>query len=179
MMRVERLRNFVLAIFIGVGITGQAAQAHQTLLAWKNTRPSSLTVNLYAEPAYGPQLLHILQVAATHKVLMMSYATGVHHYYPTIQSTDSWFLVGGLLLPSDRARILANMRDAEVVVEDTAHFPWFIDRDPEVQAELRSMCLTDVTRDFQIWWRHPPESAVCKVNQRQTKSSAELMAAGR
>jgi hypothetical protein len=176
---VKWSRNFLLIVFACIGVMGAAGQARRTLAAWKNTHPSALSANLYAEPEYGPQLAEILQIASTQKVLMMSNATGVHSYYPTLKSADSWFLVAAQMFPSDKARVLANIRDADVVVEDTTHVPYFTDRDPDVQAELRSMCLTDVTRDFQIWWRHPPESAVCKPNQRQTRSSAESMAAGR
>jgi hypothetical protein len=173
LLRFERWRNLFLLALICFGFTGQAARARQTLIAWRTTHPSPLTANLYAEPEYGPELSKIVAIAATHNVLMMSYATGVHHYYPSLHSTNSWFLVSGLMLPADRERILANMRMADVVVEDTAHFPWFIDRDADVQSELQSMCLTDVTRDFQTWWRHPPESATCKVNMRNTGSATE------
>jgi hypothetical protein len=169
----ERWRNLLLLAMICFGIAGQASVARQTLIAWRTTQRSPLTANLYAEPEYGPELSKIVAIAATHNVLMMSYASGVHHYYPSLHSTDSWFLGLGLILPADRERILANMRAADIVVEDTAHFPWFIDRDPDVQRELQSMCLTDVTRDFQIWWRHPPESATCKINMRNTRSKAE------
>jgi hypothetical protein len=176
---VRRSRNILLILFACIGLMGTAGQARRTLSAWRGTHPSAVTANLYAEPEYGPQLAKILQIASTQKVLMMSNATGVHYYYPALKSADSWFLVAAQMFPSDKERVLANVRDADVVVEDTTHVPYFTDRDPDVQAELRSMCLTDVTRDFQIWWRHPPESAVCKANQRQLKSSAESMAAGR
>ena len=175
----KRSSNILLILFACIGLMGTAGQARRTLSSWRATHPSALTANLYAEPEYGPQLAKILQIASTQKVLMMSNATGVHYYYPALKSADSWFLVAAQMFSSDKQRVLANVRDADVVVEDTTHVPYFTDRDPDVQAELRSMCLTDVTRDFQIWWRHPPESAVCKPNQRQTKSSAESMAAGR
>jgi hypothetical protein len=162
-------QNRLLILFICIGLCAQAAQARATLIAWKDTRRSPITKNLYAEPEYGPQISKILEIAATHKVLMMSNATGVH-YYPAISSPDAWFLMPNQQLPPDVERIVADVRAADVVVEDTTHVPYFTDRNPEVQAELRSMCLTDVTRDFQIWWRHPPESAACKVNMRNTRS---------
>ncbi|WP_353073003.1 hypothetical protein [Tunturiibacter gelidiferens] len=166
-------QNRLLILFICVGLCAQAAQARATLTAWKETHRSPITKNLYAEPEYGPQMAKILEIASNHKVLMMSNATGVHNYYPTVGSPDTWFLMPNQQLPTDRERILADVRAAEVVVEDTTHVPYFTDRDPDVQAELRSMCLTDVTRDFQIWWRHPLESAACKVNMRNTRSGPQ------
>jgi len=168
----KQYRHRLLILFICVGVLAQAEQVRRTRAAWKSTRPSAITANLYAEPQYGPQMEKILEIAKTQKVLMMSNPTGVHNYYPTLRSADSWFLVAGQMFPSDHERVLGNIRDADVIVEDTAHVPYFTDRDPDVQAQLRSMCLTDVMEDFQIWWRHPPESAVCKVNLRKTHSSA-------
>ena len=165
-----RWRSSLLILFTLIGVGAQAAQARQTLWAWQNTHRSAVTANLYAEPEYAPQLAHILKIAETQKVLMMSNATGVHHYYPSLRSADTWFLVDTQMFPADHARVLANIRDADVVVEDTAHVPYFTDRDPEIQSQLRSMCLTEVTRDFQIWWRHPPSSVECKINQRKTAS---------
>jgi hypothetical protein len=163
-----RWRSSLLILFTLIGVGAQAAQVRQTLWAWKNTHPSALTANLYAEPEYAPQLAHILKIAETQKVLMMSNATGVHHYYPSLRSADTWFLGETQMFPADHERVLANIRDADVVVEDTTHVPYFTDRDPEVQSYLRSMCLTEVTRNFQIWWRHPPNSVECRINQRQT-----------
>jgi hypothetical protein len=83
------------------------------------------------------------------------------------------------MFPSDHERVIANIKDADVVVEDTTHVPYFTDRDPDVQAQLRSMCLTDVMQDFQIWWRHPPDSATCKVNPRPSQSKTESPASTR
>jgi hypothetical protein len=171
-----RWRNRLLILLTCIGVMGQAATARRTLSAWKNTRPSALTMNLYAEPEFGPQLTKILDIAKTQKLLMMSNPTGVHHYYPTIHSADTWFLVKSQMFPSDHERVIANIKDADVVVEDTTHVPYFTDRDPDVQAQLRSMCLTDVMRDFQIWWRHPPDSAICKVNPRSSQSKTESTA---
>jgi hypothetical protein len=63
------------------------------------------------------------------------------------------------------------MRSADVVVEDTVNPPWFIDRDPEAIQEIRGMCLTEVTKHFQIWWKTPPDGAVCRPNPRQAPGS--------
>jgi hypothetical protein len=56
-----------------------------------------------------------------------------------------------------------------VVVEDLNGATAFIDGDEDVQGLLGSMCLTDVTPNFQVWWRQPlnPEKTVCKANVRR------------
>ena len=172
---IVRWRDRLLVLMTCIGVLGQAATVRRTYSDWKNTHSSALTMNLYAEPQYGPELTKILKIAETQKVLMMSNPTGIHHYYPTIHSADTWFLVKTQMFPSDHERVLANIQDADVVVEDTTHVPYFTDRDPDVQAQLRSMCLTDVMQDFQIWWRHPPDSATCKVNLRPSHGREDLV----
>jgi hypothetical protein len=173
---VKRFRNSLLILFVCIGVMSQAVQARQTVAAWKNTHPSPLTANLYAEPEYGAQMSKILEIAKTQKVVLMSYATGMYHYYPTLKPVDSWFLLGGQMSLGDRERVLGNMRDADVIVEDTTYVPWFIERDPEAIREMGTMCLTDTIRDFQIWWRHPPSSAVCKSDPLRLRgdSSSEV-----
>jgi len=173
LLTVPRWQTRSLILFVCIGLCAQMAQARLTLAAWRDTRRSPITKNLYAEPEYAAQMAKILEIASTNKLLMMSNATGVHGYYPTIGSPDAWFLMPHQQLPADRQRILADIRAADVVVEDTTHVPYFTDRDPDVQAQLRSMCLTDVTRDFQIWWRHQPQSATCKINMRDTRTRPE------
>jgi len=172
-------RGVLLGLFICIGFLAQGEQVRHTLWAWKNTHPSPLTANLYAEPEYGPEMAKIMGIAKTQKVLMMSNATGVHHYYPSLRSADSWFLVVAQMFPSDRERVYANLRDADVVVEDTTHSPYFTDRDPVVQGELSSMCLTDVTQNFEIFWRNPPPSEPCLVNRRQRGFGAPPAPSGR
>lgn len=176
LLTIPHWQNRSLILFICIGLCAQLGQARLTLAAWRGTHRYPVTKNLYAEPEYAAQMTKILEIASTKKLLMMSNATGVHGYYPTISSPDAWFLMPHQQLPADRERIIAGVRAAEVVVEDTTHVPYFTDRDPDVQAQLRSMCLTDVTRDFQIWWRNPPAPATCRVNKRDTRSSAESTA---
>ena len=179
LLSVRRWRGVLLGLFICIGFLAQGEQVRHTLWAWKNTHPSPLTANLYAEPEYGPEMAKIMGIAKTQKVLMMSNATGVHHYYPSLRSADSWFLVVAQMFPSDRERVYANLRDADVVVEDTTHSPYFTDRDPVVQGELSSMCLTDVTQNFEIFWRNPPPSETCLVNRRQRGFGAPPAPSGR
>ncbi|WP_158942565.1 hypothetical protein [Granulicella sp. S190] len=169
---VPRYRKRLLILFACIGLMAQASQIRHSLSSWKETSPSSLTARLYAEPEYPSEMAHILQIAATQKVLLMSNATGVHHFYPKLMPVNSWFLVSGLMAPPDRERVLASMRSADVIVEDTVNPPWFIDRDPEAIKEVRGMCLTEVTKHFQIWWKTPPDGAVCKANPRQTPGNA-------
>jgi hypothetical protein len=164
---VARYRTRLLIAFTCIGLVAQIGQLRRSVASWKETHPSPLTANLYAEPEYPTEMAHILQISSTQKVLLMSNATGVPHYYPTLMPIKSWFLVSGLMAPPDRLRVLASMREADVIVEDTVNAPWFIDRDPEAISEIHLLCLTEVSKHFQIWWRHPANGTECRINPRQ------------
>jgi hypothetical protein len=168
---VARYRTRLLIAFTCIGLVAQIGQLRRSVASWKETHPSPLTANLYAEPEYPTEMAHILQISSTQKVLLMSNATGVPHYYPTLMPIKSWFLVSGLMAPPDRLRVLASMREADVIVEDTVNAPWFIDRDPEAISEIRSLCLTEVSKHFQIWWRHPANGTECRINPRQPQAA--------
>jgi hypothetical protein len=78
-------------------------------------------------------------------------------------SPDLWFLTFGQMLPQDKDRLLAQIDGAEVIVEDLASPTTVVDQDDDVQARLQRLCMTDVTKNFRTWWRHPPEGAECRT----------------
>ena len=61
----------------------------------------------------------IVELSKRTNLLLLTYATGVHHYFPTIDTAESWLIQWGQTLPPDRERLLAKLRTAEVVVEDS------------------------------------------------------------
>lgn len=168
-LSLGRFQKILLTMFVGLGILGQANQARLTWLAWRYTRPSAQTVGLYADPAWTAEWAHIVQISRSQKLFLLSYGTGPHHYFPTVETADVWFVRTGQLFPADKQRLLEKIEHADVVVEDLKGATSFIDRDENVQSQLRSMCLTDLTSNFQVWWRHPlnPEKTVCKPNPRR------------
>ncbi len=148
---------------------GQSALVRRTWLDWRETRPSLDSANLYASPAWTEEWSKILEISKTKRVLLLSYGTGVHHYFPRIETADVWFLRKGQLFPADNQRLLTKIQDADVIVEDLSGPTSAIDADDDIQSQLSSMCLTNVTSNFQVWWRHPPnpEQAVCMPNPRR------------
>ena len=64
--------------------------------------------------------------------------------------------------------MLTQMKGADILVEDLEWPTEVIDDDPAFRRELDSLCITDITPNFQIWWRHPSdaEAAACKTNPR-------------
>jgi hypothetical protein len=164
-----RWQKLIFVAFVAWGVLGQSALIRRTWLDWMETRPSVDSANLYADPAWTAEWSKILEISKTKTVLLLSYGTGVHHYFPSIQTADVWFLRTGQLFPADEQRLLAKIQDADVVVEDLSGPTSAIDGDDDIQVRLNSMCLTDVTPDFQVWWRHPlnPEKTVCMKNARQ------------
>ena len=164
-----RLRKVFLVTFVTFGIMGQSALVRRTWLDWRETRPSLDSANLYASPAWTEEWSKILEISKTKRVLLLSYGTGVHHYFPSIQTADVWFLRKGQLFPADNQRLLTKIQDADVIVEDLSGPTSAIDADDDIQSQLSSMCLTNVTSNFQVWWRQPLnlEQTVCMPNQRQ------------
>jgi hypothetical protein len=171
-----RWRKVLLVTFVALGVLSQSALVRRTWLDWKETRPSLQSANLYAEPAWTEEWSKILEISKTKKVLLLSYGTGVHHYFPTIQTADVWFLRTGQLFPADKRRLLAKIQDADVIVEDLSGPTSAIDADEDIQSRLSSMCLTDVTLNFQIWWRHPwdSEQMVCMPNARRKQLTGSV-----
>lgn len=164
-----RWRKVFLVTFVTLGVIGQSALVRRTWLDWRETRPALDSANLYANPAWTAEWSKILEISKTKKVLLLSYGTGIHHYFPSIQTPDVWFLRVGQLFPADEQRLLAKIQDADVIVEDLSGPTSAIDADDNIQSRLSSMCLTDVTANFQVWWRNPlnPEKTVCEPNARR------------
>jgi hypothetical protein len=75
----------------------------------------------------------------------------------------------GELLPADKARVTAQLDNAEVVVLDLTSPTSLVDMDAEIQQRLHSLCLTESTAYFQIWQRRSAESESlpCIANPRR------------
>jgi hypothetical protein len=165
----EMLRKRIVMMLAVVGLLGTAAQARRTLLDWQTSVRNADTANLYAHTDWAREWSGVLQLSHEHKLFLFSYGTGQHHYFPTVESPNVWFVRTGQMFPSDKGRVLAQLQGAEIVVEDLGGATSFIDYDPDVQQYLKQMCLTDVSPNFQIWRRASIESAsaACKQNLRR------------
>ena len=126
------------------------------------------TANFYAHADWVKDWGDVLQLSRNHNLFLFSYGTGQHHYFPTVESPNVWFVRTGQMFPADKQRVMSQLQNAEIVVEDLGGATSFIDYDPEVQQYLSQMCLTDVTANFQIWRKTsiPPRNAVCRQNPR-------------
>jgi hypothetical protein len=171
LLRSERRRKAALLIFTGVGILAETGQAYKTFTAWRTTRPSAETVNLYSEPAWTAEWSGIVRMSAEQKVLLLSYATGVHNYFPSIRNPEVWFLYPGQLLQSDRQRILDAIQDADVIVEDRNGSSAVVDWDQDIEARLETMCQTSSTQNFRIWWKQAPDPAACNRQNARIEST--------
>jgi hypothetical protein len=152
-------RNVLVTLFLALGIAGQATLAHDAWKGWKETKSPAATSNLYADAGWVAEWKDILELSTHRKLLFFSYSTGAHHYFPTIDSPDTWMLREGLLLPADKARVTQQLDNADVVVLDLTSPTDLVDMDADVQRHLNSLCLTQSTAYFQIWWRRSPEAA--------------------
>jgi len=148
-----RLRKTLLIAVIGLGALGESYQLYRTYLSWQTTRPGPNTAGLYADPGFADEWSQILRESRGHKVLALSYATGIHNYYPQVESPEVWFVQPGLLYPADMQRILGQIEHADTVVEDMTSPTTLVDYNPQVQAELARMRLTSSTAHFRVWQR--------------------------
>jgi hypothetical protein len=102
-------------------------------------------------------------------VLMLSYATGVHHYFPQIASPDVWTLDVGEMTDQDLRRVLAQIDVADVIVQDLTSPDVLVDTNADIQRRLDAMCLVSVTADMQIWVRRGAQTPgeTCRTNPRR------------
>jgi hypothetical protein len=148
------VQKSLVGIFIVLGISGYVGQARNTWLAWRYTQPTTFAPHLYAKPDWSDEWLKIVQLSGDHKVLVLSYGTGAHHYFPSVENADVWTLQFGQLFEADEQRLLSKIQAAEVVVEDVSLGPLeVLYYDKNVQREFQSLCLTESTENYQIWWR--------------------------
>jgi hypothetical protein len=162
-------RKVLVTLFLGLGIAGQATLAHAVWQGWKEINSPTATANLYANADWVAEWKKILDLSTHQNLLLFSYSTGAHHYFPTIHSPAAWMLREGLLLPADKARVMEQLDNSDVVVLDLTSPTDLVDMDTGVQRHLYSLCLTQTTAYFQIWWRRSPESAnlTCIANPRR------------
>lgn len=146
------MRTMLLTLFLGFGIAGQATLARAALHGWKEIK-SPETANLYVEKKWASEWKDILDLSKHHSLLLLSYSTGAHHYFPTVNSPDIWTLQQGQLFPADKSRVLQQLDGAEVVVLDMTSPNELIAADTDIQSHLHSLCLTDSTANFQVWQR--------------------------
>lgn len=153
MLPQRKMRKTLTVLWIGLGLAGQAILAHATLQDWKGVKSPALTANLYAAPAWAAEWKNILELSTHENLLLFSYGTGVHHYFPTIHSPEVWTLQEGQLLPADKAHVIQQLDSADVVVLDMTSPTYLMNMDPDIHQHLHSRCLTQSNSYFQIWLR--------------------------
>ena len=159
-MQQRRLRTMLLVAFIVLGVLGQAAFFRTVSESWKQVRSPQLTANLYADAGWMNEWKQILDLSQRKNLLLLSYSTGAHHYFPTVHSPDLWVLQVGQLMPSDKARVLAQMDAARVVVLDVTSPIDVVEKDADLQSHLHQLCLIRASASFQVWER-PAAGAQC------------------
>ncbi len=145
------LRKTLLVMFVGLGILSHSSQAYRTWLAWKTTRPYVVGANtFYAKPEWITDWSNILRISTQRKLLLLSYGTGVHHYFPSVQTADAWFLQPGQLFAADKQRLLSKIEGADVVAEDLTGPTTLIETDEDIQRQLNFLCPSESTANFRV-----------------------------
>jgi len=162
-------RKVLLAIFVVLGIAGQATLARDAWKSWKEIKSPTATANLYADAGWVAEWKNILELSTHRNLLLFSYSTGVHNYFPSVHSPDIWTLQLGQLLPADKARVMQQFDEADAVVLDLTSPTALVDKDADIQRHLDSLCLTQSTTYFQVWRRRssPPANLACLADPRR------------
>lgn len=153
-----KLRGGLLACFSLLALTGNAWQIRDTWRAW-HQHASAEMAGLYATSELTAEWQNIVRMAADHPLLLLTYGTGAHHYFPSIQGPRVWFLEVGLLLPGDKARVLAQIQSAQIVV--VGHDSHLEAYDPRFRDEVTAMCLIKVGKTYDIWQRRSSPAEKC------------------
>lgn len=162
-----RIRKSLVGIFVLLGILGYAGQTRNMWLAWRDTQPTAFAPHLYAKPDWSDEWSKIVETSTKYKLLLLSYGTGAHHWFPGVENADVWTLQFGQLFDVDEQRLLSKIQAAEVVVEDVSLGPLeVLYYDQNIQREFESLCLTGSMENYQIWWRLPSNQnrSDCKTN---------------
>lgn len=162
------VRSVFVTLFLGLGIAGQATLVRDDLRAWQEIKSPTTTANLYANAEWANEWKQLLERSNRENLLLFSYSTGAHHYFPTVHSPDVWTLQEGQLLPGDKARLMQQFDMASVVVLDLTSPTTIADTDADFQRRLHALCLTQSTVYFQTWWRRSlkPVNLPCIANPR-------------
>jgi len=136
-------------------VMGQGALARADVQAWKQVRDPVATANLYADKGWLAEWRPILERSKRQNLLFLAYSTGAHRYFPTVHSPEIWFTLLGQLLPGDKARVLAQIDAADVVVLDPTSPEAVVFVDKDIQRHLAAFCWRPATSNFQVLVRTP------------------------
>lgn len=175
-MIAGRFRKVLIATFFTLGILSHVNQASTTLWLWRATTPTPESRNFYAFPSVVKDWTGVVELSKAKKLFLLTYATGVHHYYPTVDTPDSWIINWGQLLPPDKERLMAKLNSAEIVVEDLTRITTIFERDEDIERALASLCLVSKGKHFIIWSRTPPDPATgeCKFYYRELPADIRM-----
>jgi len=158
-LSLGRWRDWLMIGIVGLGALGNWAQVHETWSAWRETRKFPDTAGLYATRDWAPEWTEVLRLSRERSVLLLSYGTGAHNYFPTLQSPDSWTLQWGQMRPADMERLVAKIAAVDVVVEDLSGPTLLIEQTPAITQALADFCLVRQTPNFRTFWKRTPSQS--------------------
>jgi len=153
LLPLARWRPVLIGIFMTIGVLGEFNQVAYTRYVWKATRPSPQSANLYASADFVGEWSRVIDLSKSQRTLVLSYSSGLKHYFPSIDNADVWTLQTGEVFESDRQRLLTKMRAADVIAEDLTGPTGIFETDPDIVSELGKLCLIAKGKSFIIWKR--------------------------
>jgi hypothetical protein len=155
LMPANGLRATLLAVFLAAGVLGQLNQLAYNYFLWRTTQPSTRSAGFYAPAAFVDQWSEIVALSLQQPTLVLSYSSGLKHYFPSVDNADVWTVQVGEIFENERQGLLEKLRRSDVIAEDLTGPTELFDSDPDVKAELARLCLTERNASFVIWKRVP------------------------
>ena len=159
LLQSRRWQIAIATALVVLGLLSERTELGEQKLVWKTWSKSADTANLYAPNDFHPEWKAILALAAQRNLFLVSYGTGVSHYFPQIATAPSWFFLPKSVLPPEDAYVLKHIQDADVVVEYIGAPTLYIDGNAEWQAALQQFPIKMRGQYFRIWMRSEQDGA--------------------
>ena len=161
----RRVRIAICSVLLVLGLLSQKSETRANLKLG-NGSIGQLQPGGYMFPKnFDKEWENVITLAAKHNLFMLVYGNGVGHYYPRVQTAESWMLMPGVLVPREKEFVLEKLRAADVVVESTYGVTLYIDENSEWQAVLAQFPVKITGKHFRIWMRDNVAQATLRPAQ--------------
>ncbi|MGC2659868.1 MAG: hypothetical protein WA324_18065 [Bryobacteraceae bacterium] len=114
-----RVRGVIALCLLVFGVLGSFQEGRFELRKWRDDHASAETANLFASESVRREWVQVLDLAARHRVFVLSVGGGLDTLYPQVGWSQSWFLLPGITTPRGNQFVVDQMREADVVAEAT------------------------------------------------------------
>jgi len=152
-LQLGRWRKPLFIAFIGLSAFTNLGELRHGLLAWRDVARTPATAGLMANPEFAKEWGAIVDRSKRSQLFLLSYSSGPGHYFPTVHSPQPWFLMHGMIYPSEWKTVLNEVRKADLIAVDWRSYD-FVQTDGDLRLLLSGLCVESETENFIIFNRH-------------------------